>query len=487
MHAEKTRSPTQRGSAPKSTVGFKTPCNPIAQRGVKASETSVSSPSSQEEISSRSGQSNRGKPQPKQQIRSHTQHRFSLDTAPKDSATSTPSPKPAVAKAAPVAYRAATKSYFALLSQKTLRPESTFSLEISDSDKSDSGESSPQSSTASPSATGSSGVSRATTRDTADGSVPGSSGGVVSPKSSLKPAMKTKHKEATWEQDVPSEEHRDESLVDGETKTTDTSSPEITTQGSHRFRNTVAAIGGALKKMSFHSPKKEGKVSQNGEGNPGGSSLEFSCESDTSPDIDSPVNKPSKTAKPGVRFGVESQTPPKTPNAERTNRISSILQDKRPVASAADGDVTLAKSSSLKARRNIAGISTALLVKHSFSSEKSGSIQLGSFDDSSEEDTVFKSRQASSEGPRRTDSVFAGKFNKGGFILSRSAPISEHYCTNYDGQLGQGSYGYVYPGVHKITGVTRAIKAIKKSRLTCIERFVSEIEIMKTLDHPNIL
>ena len=35
--------------------------------------------------------------------------------------------------------------------------------------------------------------------------------------------------------------------------------------------------------------------------------------------------------------------------------------------------------------------------------------------------------------------------------------------------------------------MTRAVKTIPKEKVTNVERFKSEVEIMKTLDHPNIL
>ena len=54
-------------------------------------------------------------------------------------------------------------------------------------------------------------------------------------------------------------------------------------------------------------------------------------------------------------------------------------------------------------------------------------------------------------------------------------------------QLGKGSYGLVQLAKLRKTGLMRAIKIIKKSKVKNIERFKLEIKIMFQLDHPNIL
>ena len=54
-------------------------------------------------------------------------------------------------------------------------------------------------------------------------------------------------------------------------------------------------------------------------------------------------------------------------------------------------------------------------------------------------------------------------------------------------QLGKGSYGIVQLGKIKGTNIQRAIKIIDKSRVSNVERFKLEIEIMMRLDHPSIL
>jgi len=56
-------------------------------------------------------------------------------------------------------------------------------------------------------------------------------------------------------------------------------------------------------------------------------------------------------------------------------------------------------------------------------------------------------------------------------------------------QLGEGSYGSVAKGRHRKSGMIRAIKAIdhKKSSKADEERLKKEVDIHKSLDHPNIV
>ena len=55
--------------------------------------------------------------------------------------------------------------------------------------------------------------------------------------------------------------------------------------------------------------------------------------------------------------------------------------------------------------------------------------------------------------------------------------------------LGSGAFGEVRLCTHRKTGVKRAVKIIKKSFLQGKEetRFLSEIELLKNMDHPNIV
>ena len=55
--------------------------------------------------------------------------------------------------------------------------------------------------------------------------------------------------------------------------------------------------------------------------------------------------------------------------------------------------------------------------------------------------------------------------------------------------LGEGAYGKVCLVTHKKTGLLRAMKAIKKSRVSSekADKLLAEVEILKNLDHPNIV
>lgn len=54
-------------------------------------------------------------------------------------------------------------------------------------------------------------------------------------------------------------------------------------------------------------------------------------------------------------------------------------------------------------------------------------------------------------------------------------------------ELGKGAYGTVFLAKLKDTGNIRAIKQIKRSSVRVPATFTNEIEILKRLDHPNII
>jgi calcium-dependent protein kinase len=54
-------------------------------------------------------------------------------------------------------------------------------------------------------------------------------------------------------------------------------------------------------------------------------------------------------------------------------------------------------------------------------------------------------------------------------------------------ELGKGSYGIVHLGRLRGTSLRRAIKIIRKAKVSNVERFRLEIEVMMKLDHPMIL
>lgn len=72
------------------------------------------------------------------------------------------------------------------------------------------------------------------------------------------------------------------------------------------------------------------------------------------------------------------------------------------------------------------------------------------------------------------------------FYLNHNDNIKDHYDLHE--QIGEGALSRVRRGVHKISGITRAIKVVRKEDLEFGERrkLLEEIELLKQLDHPNI-
>merc|ERR1719265_1655407 len=81
------------------------------------------------------------------------------------------------------------------------------------------------------------------------------------------------------------------------------------------------------------------------------------------------------------------------------------------------------------------------------------------------------------------------------FHLNRTGIVTEHAQSEhvrdaYDmakEKLGEGTYGTVCFAKSKFTGAERAIKQISKANVKDLAQFRTEISIMKTLDHPNII
>ena len=71
------------------------------------------------------------------------------------------------------------------------------------------------------------------------------------------------------------------------------------------------------------------------------------------------------------------------------------------------------------------------------------------------------------------------------FIESLQGNIKEKYF--FEKKLGSGGYGAVYLAKNKVSGEKVAIKAMQKSRISDYESFQNEINILRSLDHPNII
>jgi len=73
------------------------------------------------------------------------------------------------------------------------------------------------------------------------------------------------------------------------------------------------------------------------------------------------------------------------------------------------------------------------------------------------------------------------------FVDLKDAKLKDIY--NLGNPLGDGAFGVVRRGVHKKTGAIRAIKTLSKQSILKskdAKKFFIEVEILKTLDHPNI-
>jgi len=83
--------------------------------------------------------------------------------------------------------------------------------------------------------------------------------------------------------------------------------------------------------------------------------------------------------------------------------------------------------------------------------------------------------------PTKDESLTTGQF-----ILQNHCKLAEVYELN-EQKLGEGTFGCVVLGRHKATGVPRAIKKIAKAHVKDLQGLRKEIDMMKKMDHPNII
>ena len=77
------------------------------------------------------------------------------------------------------------------------------------------------------------------------------------------------------------------------------------------------------------------------------------------------------------------------------------------------------------------------------------------------------------------------KFAKENFVGEVKGKLLDFY--DVIKQLGKGGYGKVYEVKHKKTGELRACKHLSKLNIKNLDKFRREIEILKKMDHPNII
>ena len=76
-------------------------------------------------------------------------------------------------------------------------------------------------------------------------------------------------------------------------------------------------------------------------------------------------------------------------------------------------------------------------------------------------------------------------FNKETFVICTPGNMTDHYVKVK--LLGTGSFGKVFEVKNKITNNVYACKELAKRKIKSIEKFNTEITIMKKCDHPNII
>ncbi|CAD8095563.1 unnamed protein product [Paramecium primaurelia] len=74
-------------------------------------------------------------------------------------------------------------------------------------------------------------------------------------------------------------------------------------------------------------------------------------------------------------------------------------------------------------------------------------------------------------------------------MLVRKQCITEKFLAHYEivKKIGQGGFGEVYLVKHLSTEHLRAAKVVLRKTINCEEKLLEETEILKTLDHPNIV
>jgi len=83
------------------------------------------------------------------------------------------------------------------------------------------------------------------------------------------------------------------------------------------------------------------------------------------------------------------------------------------------------------------------------------------------------------------DSIRKVSIDLGGTRGERKGDISEKYELLY--VIGKGAYGEVRKIKNKVNGELRAVKIISKSKCQTTDNYFEEFEILKKLDHPNVL
>ncbi|CAD8199555.1 unnamed protein product [Paramecium pentaurelia] len=97
-------------------------------------------------------------------------------------------------------------------------------------------------------------------------------------------------------------------------------------------------------------------------------------------------------------------------------------------------------------------------------------------------------KQVEVDNPNKIKDVAHFKISSQGMVAEKYGSITHDY-TLLKPPIGKGAFGEVRKAIHKVTNQVRAIKVISKEKASKaeVERLRIEIEILKRLDHPNII
>jgi serine/threonine protein kinase len=96
-------------------------------------------------------------------------------------------------------------------------------------------------------------------------------------------------------------------------------------------------------------------------------------------------------------------------------------------------------------------------------------------------------RFAAFQSQKQSDSIrkFSVKFSANNFVTQSHDSFSKHY--DMVELLGEGGYGEVYMCRYRETGAQRAVKILKVKTEEEQDTVLSEFNILRGIDHPNLL
>ncbi|CAG9321435.1 unnamed protein product [Blepharisma stoltei] len=109
---------------------------------------------------------------------------------------------------------------------------------------------------------------------------------------------------------------------------------------------------------------------------------------------------------------------------------------------------------------------------------------LNTSSDTEKSSATYQPQEINRRNPNRHSSM---AIRKGNFIRTKSGDINQFYENIRE--IGTGGFGIVYSAKDKRSGLRRAIKEIPKDKLdkSTNEQMLEEVQILRELDHPNIM